>query len=318
MSKYIGSKVAGIKADQPWLPISQIKVKVDENNIYTAGTTTGRTVEVDCAIGTQAIADALLSVLSGYVYKAYEATDAIIDPDLELGQAVSVSGVYSIVGGIFIKGDMILAADLSAPSSGDIDHEYPFTKFQKVVVAAKNIKHGGAYGTFSGRGLTNETVGSNVIETGAVITRAIASLAITAQKIADAAVETPKLNDGAVTGLKIADAAIETPKLYDGAVTGPKIGAEAVETAKIKDLAVSTGKIAGSAVTNAKVSSGINTSLADADYAADVFAGIVTADYGKFGIVRANSVFTFKGHNFAVGDASDVVSSNYKVMYATS
>ena len=62
---------------------------------------------MDCAIGTQAIADALLSALSGYVYKAYEATDAIIDPDLELGQAVSVGGVYSIVGGIFIKGDMI-------------------------------------------------------------------------------------------------------------------------------------------------------------------------------------------------------------------
>ena len=260
MSNYIGQKVADIKADQPWLPISQVKVKVDENNIYTAGTTTGRTVEVDCAIGTQAIADALLSALSGYVYKAYEATDALITPDMELGQAVSVGGVYSIVGGIFIKGDMILAADLSAPSSGDIDHEYPFTKFQKVVVAAKNIKHGGAYGTFSGRGLMNKTVGSNVIETGAVVTRVIASLAITAQKIAAAAVETDKLNDQSVT------------------------------TGKISDLAVGTGKIAGSAVTNAKVSSGINQSLADADYSADVFAGIVTASYGKFSFSRIGNL----------------------------
>lgn len=298
MSNYIGSKVADIKADQPWLPISQVKVKVDENNIYTAGTTTGRTVEVECAIGSQAIADNLLSALSGYVYKAYAARDALIKPNIELGQSVSVGGVYSIVGGLFIRGDMILAADLSAPSSGDIDHEYPYSKFQKVVVAAKNIKHGGAYGTFSGAGLTQETV--------------------TSTKIAANAVDGPKIANYAVTAQKIADAAVETPKLYDGAVTGPKIGDEAVETAKIKDLAVSTGKIAGSAVTNAKVSSGINTSLADADYSADVFAGIVTADYGKFGIVRANSVFTFKGHNFAVGDASDVVSSNYKVMYATS
>lgn len=255
----IGSKVADIKADQPWLPISQVKVKVDDNNIFIAGTTTGRTMEVDCAIGTQTIANDLLATLSGYIYKAYEAWDALIDPTIELGQSVYVGGVHSIVGGLFIRGDMILAADLSAPSSGDIDHEYPYTKFQKVTVAAKDVKHGGAYGTFSGRGLTSESVGSNVLETGAVVTRTIGALA--------------------VTGSRIADEAVDTPKLFDGAVTSSKIGPEAVETGKIKNLAVSTDKIARSAVTTAKVSSGINTSLADADYSADVFSGIATASH---------------------------------------
>ena len=149
MSNNIGNKVADIKADQAWQPITQVKVKVDQSNTFTAGTTTGRTFEVECPIGSQAVADNLLAALNGYVYKAYEATDALIKPTIELGQSVSVGDVYSIVGGIHIKGDMILAADLSAPSSGELDHEYPYDQWKRVIVDAKNIRHGGGHGTVS-------------------------------------------------------------------------------------------------------------------------------------------------------------------------
>ena len=158
MSNNIGNKVADIKADQAWQPITQVKVKVDQSNTFTAGTTTGRTFEVECPIGSQAVADNLLAALNGYVYKAYEATDALIKPTIELGQSVSVGDVYSIVGGIHIKGDMILAADLSAPSSGELDHEYPYDQWKRVIVDAKNIRHGGGHGTVSGLAVTPETI----------------------------------------------------------------------------------------------------------------------------------------------------------------
>lgn len=158
MSNNIGQRVANIEAEQPWLPITQVKVKVDNSHTYTAGTTTGRTFEIDCPIGSQTIADNLLSVLNGYVYKAYEARDALIKPNIELGQSVSVGDVYSIVGNISIKGDMILSADLSAPSSGELDHEYPYDQWKKVVVDAKNIRHGGGHGTMSGKGITNNSI----------------------------------------------------------------------------------------------------------------------------------------------------------------
>lgn len=163
---YIGDKCATITIEQPWLPVSQIKVKVDENTTYTAGTNTGRTMEVDCAIGSQTIADNLLAALNGYVYKAYNATDALIKPGMELGDAVSVGGVYSIVGGIYIRGDSILAANLSAPSSGDIDHEYPYEQFKKIVVAAKNIKHGGSYGTMHGSGISGHSISTSQTSSG--------------------------------------------------------------------------------------------------------------------------------------------------------
>ena len=274
MSNNIGNKVADIKADQAWLPITQVKVKVDQSNTFTAGTTTGRTFEVECPIGSQAIADNLLAALNGYVYKAYNATDALIKPTIELGQSVSVGDVYSIVGGIHIKGDMILAANLSAPSSGDIDHEYPYDKWKRIIVDAKNIRHGGGHGTVSGAAITDLTV----------VNTKIAPLAIEAAKIADGAVEGPKIANWAVTAAKIADAAVETPKLYDGAVT------------------------------NTKCSSTVNQSLADADYSADVFSGAVTASFGKFSSLIGSSSVSLKGHPVKWEQVQTAVSQNLHVL----
>lgn len=275
MSNNIGNKVADIKADQAWQPITQVKVKVDQSNTFTAGTTTGRTFEVECPIGSQAVADNLLAALNGYVYKAYEATDALIKPTIELGQSVSVGDVYSIVGGIHIKGDMILAANLSAPSSGELDHEYPYDQWKRVIVDAKNIRHGGGHGTVSGAAITDLTV----------VNTKIAPLAIEASKIADEAVEGPKIANWAVTAAKIADAAVETPKLYDGAVT------------------------------NTKCSSTVNQSLADADFAGDVFAGDATASWTKVNkiMVTAGGMLdiigsaTFKYGNTSISWKSKVV-----------
>lgn len=201
MSNNIGQRVANVEAEQPWLPITQVKVKVDDSHTYTAGTTTGRTFVVDCPIGSQAVADNLLSALNGYVYKAYEARDALIKPNIELGQSVSVGDVYSIVGNISIKGDMILAADLSAPSSGELDHEYPYDQWKKVVVDAKNIKHGGRHGTVSGAAITPETIGETQIGPNA----------ITNFKIAAAAISSRCLEANAVTADKI-----DIPDLLEG------------------------------------------------------------------------------------------------------
>lgn len=189
MSNNIGNKVADIKADQAWQPITQVKVKVDQSNTFTAGTTTGRTFEVECPIGSQAVADNLLAALNGYVYKAYEATDALIKPTIELGQSVSVGDVYSIVGGIHIKGDMILAANLSAPSSGELDHEYPYDQWKRVIVDAKNIRHGGGHGTVSGLAVTPETI--NWVQ--------LAENAVTSTKLAIAAVQAWAMGANSVT-----------------------------------------------------------------------------------------------------------------------
>ena len=164
MANNIGQNCASIDKGEAWEPISQVIVKGDKHT-YTAGTTTGRTIEVDCGIGTQTIADNLLAALSGYVYQPYDCKDALIKPSMELGQTISVGNVYSIVASMTIKGDMILAADVSAPSSGDVDHEYPYDEWKKTV-DAKNIRHGGGGGTMSGEGITDNSLSTEQMDSG--------------------------------------------------------------------------------------------------------------------------------------------------------
>ena len=263
----IGNRCASIEIDQPWTPVSRVIVKVDENTSYSAGDTTGRTMEISCPIGTQTMANNLLTVFSGFVYKSYKATDALIKPSMELGDSVSIGGVYSIVGGMFIKGDMILAANLTAPSSGDIDHEYPYDQWKRVFVDAKNIRHGGSSGTLPGAAITPATVSSTQI----------GAAAITATKLAVNAV---------------------TETVIAAAFTNPKI--------------------AGGAVSNAKCDSVVNQSLADADYSADVFNGVVTADYGKFSFGTVGNLscttMNYKGHAAQWRKASECVDNDRYVM----
>ena len=294
----IGNRCASIEIDQPWTPVSRVIVKVDENTSYSAGDTTGRTMEISCPIGTQTMANNLLTVFSGFVYKSYKATDALIKPSMELGDSVSIGGVYSIVGGMFIKGDMILAANLTAPSSGDIDHEYPYDQWKRVFVDAKNIRHGGSNGTLPGAAITPATVSSTQI----------GAAAITATKLAVNAVTETVIAAAAVTHDKIASAAITATKLAADADTKPAIAA----------AAVTNPKIAGGAVSNAKCDSVVNQSLADADYSADVFNGVVTADYGKFSFGTVGNLscttMNYKGHAAQWRKASECVDNDRYVM----
>lgn len=160
----IGQRCASIDKGEAWQPISQVIVKGNKHT-YTAGLATGRTIEVDCAIGTQTIANNLLSMLSGYVYQPFDAKDALVDPSIELGETISVGDVYSIVAKMTIRGGMILVADVSAPASGDVDHEYPYDEWKKTV-DAKNIRHGGGGGTMSGEGITDNSLSTEQMDSG--------------------------------------------------------------------------------------------------------------------------------------------------------
>ena len=294
----IGNRCASIEIDQPWTPVSRVIVKVDENTSYSAGNTTGRTMEISCPIGTQTMANNLLTVFSGFVYKGYKATDALIKPSMELGDSVSIGGVYSIVGGMFIKGDMILAANLTAPSSGDIDHEYPYDQWKRVFVDAKNIRHGGSSGTLPGAAITPATVSST--------------------QIGAAAITATKLAVNAVTETVIAAAAVTPDKIASAAITATKLAVNAVTETVIAAAAVTNPKIAGGAVSNAKCNSVVNQSLADADYSADVFNGVVTADYGKFSFGTVGNLscttMNYKGHAAQWRKASECVDNDRYVM----
>ena len=58
---YIGQKAASFETANKLQPITRVTIWYDDENYYTAGDDTGRTLEIDCPWATQAMADGLLA-----------------------------------------------------------------------------------------------------------------------------------------------------------------------------------------------------------------------------------------------------------------
>ena len=106
--------------------ISRVNLNVDSDTYYTSGDDTGRTLEVTCPWGTQEMADSILAAVKDYDYTPYTATDALLDPATEIGDAVTVGGIYSVLANLDTVFDRACAPSISAPESDEIDDEYPY------------------------------------------------------------------------------------------------------------------------------------------------------------------------------------------------
>lgn len=95
-----------------------------ENVIYESGDTNGRTLEIKNPFGTQEMADNILADIQGYQYQPMSAESALLNPAAEIGDGVTVNGVYS---GIFVRATQfgrLMASDISAPTDEEIEHEF--------------------------------------------------------------------------------------------------------------------------------------------------------------------------------------------------
>ena len=132
---------------------SKVRIYVgadDDGNpiVYSAGNDTGRILEIQNDFGTQEMANNILESIRGYQYQPLEASGALLDPSAEMGDGVSVNGVYS---GIFTRATTfgrLMAADIAAPTDEEIAHEYSvetastdraFSRFVKSTRAAISI-----------------------------------------------------------------------------------------------------------------------------------------------------------------------------------
>lgn len=93
---------------------------------YTAGSDTGLTIEGECPWGTQAIANNVLSTIAGWVYRPYTASEALLDPAVEIGDMVKINGWTSMVAKLDRNFDKMCDATLSAPEDEELNHEYPY------------------------------------------------------------------------------------------------------------------------------------------------------------------------------------------------
>ena len=99
---------------------------MDGDNVYTAGDDTGRTVEKRLPWATQAMAESVLRQLQGMTYLPFSGEDALLDPAAEIGDGITVGGVYSVLAQEAVTFDGLYSADIAAPGGDEVEDEYPY------------------------------------------------------------------------------------------------------------------------------------------------------------------------------------------------
>ena len=131
---FIGNAASSLTEADKLLPYSKVTV-TDGTNSYTSGDNTGRELTVNVpllpSIKGDTLAANILAAVKNYRYQPYEAADALLDPAAELGDGVTVGGIY---GGIHAKTttfSRLFRATVSAPAEEEIDNEYPYLSAQE-------------------------------------------------------------------------------------------------------------------------------------------------------------------------------------------
>lgn len=125
--------VLGQLSTGPALTVSAIRAEDGDRNSFTAGNTSGATIDLgQNPYVTQQICDDLLQKYSGLVYAPFDATKVIYDPAAELGDSIKIG---SAVPGVILRGrmtlDLVCTSNISAPNSEELTEEYPYLSQSK-------------------------------------------------------------------------------------------------------------------------------------------------------------------------------------------
>lgn len=124
---YLGKRVQSFESAPQFNTYSCVEIIVSEDLSYTAGTDTGRTLTIENPWGTQAMADNILAKIKKFRYKPYTADGALMDPSAELGDGITVNGLYSGIYAVETQYGNLHRAKVSAPAEEELDSEYPYT-----------------------------------------------------------------------------------------------------------------------------------------------------------------------------------------------
>ena len=104
-------------------PSPEIQVVIDL-------TRSGKTMEANCPLckpsNRQQIADNLLQSLSGYGYQPFHATGAEVNPLAELGDGLTVNGIYAGMYQQDLTFDQLMVSDIGAPYEEELESEYSY------------------------------------------------------------------------------------------------------------------------------------------------------------------------------------------------
>ena len=128
---FIGKRISSFEEYELIGPITGVALLLDDENEILAGDDSGYMMEVSCPYGTQQMADDILAEVQGRTYQGYRAENALLSPAAELGDGITVNGIYSMLAHrsvVFGPGHL---SEISAPGEGTLEHEYQWTSPQQ-------------------------------------------------------------------------------------------------------------------------------------------------------------------------------------------
>lgn len=133
---YVGRNVSKLDKSPALDPYTKVVIIVGEDEetgeqlVYEAGTDAGRTLEVNNPWGTQQMANDILAKISGYAYRPFSAEDALLPDDSDIGDTVTISGVYGVIAKQEITFDSQGASRISSPSADETENEFSLAKLR--------------------------------------------------------------------------------------------------------------------------------------------------------------------------------------------
>lgn len=124
-SVFIGRSAAGYTSTPELPKYTKVRINVDDESCYEAGDG-DNVLELECPWGSQQMANDILESIGEFVYRPYDTDWAKLDPSAELGDGVTINGIFS---GIYVNEtnfSTLMAARISAPQENAVDHEYPY------------------------------------------------------------------------------------------------------------------------------------------------------------------------------------------------
>lgn len=275
---YVGGDITSFSDNGKYKPISRVTLLVDDENSLTAGDDTGMEVIASCPHATQPMVNSLLQAMKGYQYQAYEAGAANIDPAAELGDGVTVGGIYSPLSKLSDDGRGY--AGISSPGEAEMEDEYPSD------------------------GYITQEFNRKIAETRSTITKTSEAIMLKVEGIDGKYTEVKTTLDGltvtdASGTTKINGSSIKTDNLYvdaaniKGTLTADKIQASSISVGDLKD--------GSSYATKSYVDSNAGLSASEVDSAIATYIDSTSITARK---LRGQTVELLANSNTKVGEIS--------------
>lgn len=123
---FVGRRVSSFEAYDTTEPITGVVLLLDDETEVMAGTDDGYIMEISCPYGTQTMANRLLADMKGKTYRGYHADGAELAIEAELGDGVTVNGLYAMLAYRSVTFGAGHLSEIAAPSENEIEHEYPY------------------------------------------------------------------------------------------------------------------------------------------------------------------------------------------------